>query len=151
MTPDIEEHSTNGPQGRLLVLTAPSNHEAVEELTDRVCAFLAPLRLGRKPAYRLKVAVHEALSNAVEHGNRGDPTKRVTVTCHLGPTELTIAIEDEGNGFDPASLPDPTQRENLMRESGRGIFLIKRYCDECRFEEGGRRVVIVKRLRARGK
>ncbi len=151
MASRIEEHTRRGPHGRLLVLTAPSDHEAVEEITDRVCAFLAPLRLGRKPAYRLKVAVHEALSNAVEHGNRGDPTKRVRVTCQIGPTELSIAVEDEGNGFDPDTLPDPTKQENLMRESGRGIFLIKRYCDQCRFEKGGRRVVIVKRLRAPGK
>jgi len=151
MASKIEERAERGPDGALLVLSAPSDHRAVEELTDRVYAFLAPLRLGRKATYRLKMAIHEAVSNAVEHGNRCDPAKRVTVTCRAAADRLCIAVEDQGRGFDPAAVPDPTREENRLREGGRGVFLIKRYCDECHFEKGGRRVVIIKKLKEPGK
>jgi serine/threonine-protein kinase RsbW len=96
--------------------------------------------------FHLKMAVHEALSNAVEHGNHSDPAKQVTLTCHLQPHQLAITVDDEGEGFDPADVPDPTREENLLREGGRGIFLIQRYADECRFENRGRRLVLVKHL-----
>jgi len=129
-----------------LTLRAPSTHESVEHLTDRVGAYLHGLPMPEKRRYRLILALHEALTNAMEHGNANDPSKHVTVTCRTEPTRVVVAVDDEGNGFDPANLPDPTRDENLLKEGGRGIFLIRRYTDECRFERNGRRVVLVARL-----
>ena len=127
-------------------LRACSSHEAVEAMTDRICQALAECPLSDKDRFHLKLVVHEALTNAAEHGNHSDPTKHVTVACRCGPDQVTLVVDDEGEGFDPSTLPDPTAGENLLKESGRGVFLIRAYADECRFENGGRRTVIVKRL-----
>jgi len=94
----------------------------------------------------LEMALLEALDNASEHGNRGDPAKMVRVACWASPDRMTLTIEDEGTGFDPDSLPDPTAPENLLRECGRGIFLMRRLTDACWFEEQGRRVTLIKRI-----
>ena len=125
---------------------AASTHESVERLTDQVCQLLRALPLQAKACFRLKLALHEALSNAVEHGNKNDPAKHVTVTCFVEPRQVSLAVEDEGEGFDWGTVPDPTEEENLLKEGGRGIFLIRRYADDCRFEDNGRRVVIVKHI-----
>lgn len=125
---------------------ASSTHGAVERLTDRVCERIRELPLSDKDRFRLKLAIHEALTNALEHGNGNDESKKIVVTLRHLPHEVDIIVEDEGNGFDPATLPDPTDEANLLKEGGRGIFLVRCYADECRFEDNGRRVVIVKRL-----
>jgi len=128
------------------VLRGPSTHESVEALTDRVCRLLRKLPIQEKARFCLQLALHEALGNAVEHGNRNDPSKQVTVTCSWQAHQVTLIVDDEGDGFDATDLPDPTAPENLLKENGRGIFLIGRYADECRFENHGRRIVIIKRL-----
>jgi serine/threonine-protein kinase RsbW len=128
------------------VLHGPSTHESVEALTDRVVKFLEGLPLEDTARFRLKLAVHEALTNAAEHGNKSDPAKQLTVTCRFEPRQVSVTIDDEGDGFNPACVPDCTAAENLLRESGRGIFLVRCYADECRFENAGRRIVLVKHL-----
>jgi serine/threonine-protein kinase RsbW len=82
---------------------------------------------------RIAMAVREATVNAVLHGNRYDPAKRVTVSFESTPQSLTIAVRDEGPGLDPATIPDPLAPENLLKQSGRGIFLIRAFMDEVGF------------------
>ena len=82
----------------------------------------------------------------VMHGNEGlVSTRAVFTSTRLEDPAFMIGVDDEGNGFDPDSVPDPTTDSNILRESGRGVFLMRSYADECRFENGGRRVVLVKR------
>lgn len=83
------------------------------------------------------VATIEAVANAIKHGNRQDLTKYVFIDAVLNDGRLEISIKDEGMGFDPASLPDPTLPENILKFSGRGIYLIKSLSDEVEFQEGG--------------
>jgi serine/threonine-protein kinase RsbW len=128
------------------VFRCASTHDNVETLTDRVCELLRDVPMQEKAKFRLKLAIHEALSNAVEHGNHNDPSRQVTVTCRRLPGHVAIIIDDEGDGFDPTCVPDPTEPENLLKEGGRGIYLMRHYADECRFENNGRRIVLVKRL-----
>lgn len=92
------------------------------------------------------VGFEEALRNAMVHGNKSDPDKEVTVETAIEGNKVTIIVEDEGEGFDPESLPDPTLEENLLKESGRGVYLIKHLMDEVSYQNGGRRVVMVKYL-----
>ena len=82
---------------------------------------------------RIAMAVREATVNAVLHGNRYDPSKRVTISFESTPETLTVTVRDEGQGLDPAQLPNPLAPENLLKESGRGIFLIRTFMDEIRF------------------
>lgn len=128
------------------VLRGGSDHESVEAMTTRVFELLGDLPFSGQERYHLDMALHEAIANAAEHGNGGDPAKQVTITCRSAPRELTVIVEDEGPGFNPASVGDPTSQENLLKESGRGVFLMRRLTDECRFENRGRRCILVKRL-----
>jgi serine/threonine-protein kinase RsbW len=82
---------------------------------------------------RISMAVREATVNAVLHGNRYDPDKRVTISFETTADALTVAVRDEGPGLDPANVPDPLAPENLLKQSGRGIFLIRAFMDEIRF------------------
>jgi serine/threonine-protein kinase RsbW len=101
----------------------------------------------------LGVAVRESVINAIKHGNGGDALKRVHVEFTPLPLEtppgIAIRVRDEGCGFDPATLPDPLAPENVLKASGRGIFLIRSFMDELtlqRAPEGGMEVVMVKRV-----
>ena len=98
---------------------------------------------------RIAMAVREATVNAVLHGNRYDPTKRVTVSFESTPERLTAAVRDEGSGLDPATLPDPLAPENLLRQSGRGIFLIRAFMDEIHFRDvaPGTEITMIKFVR----
>ena len=97
------------------------------------------------------VAVRESVINAIKHGNQGDEDKHVYVEfTPLGAaTGIAIRVRDEGEGFDPADLPDPLAPENVLKASGRGIFIIRNFMDEMvlqRAPEGGMEVVMIKRV-----
>ena len=104
---------------------------------------------GDDEAYRISMAVREATVNAVLHGNHYNKNKRVLVAFEATPESLTVSVCDEGLGLDPATLPDPLAPENLLRQSGRGIFLIRSFMDEVRFRAltPGTEVTLVKRVR----
>jgi serine/threonine-protein kinase RsbW len=103
----------------------------------------------------LEVAVRESVINAIKHGNRHDPSKFVTVEFVTQPAdhprELTIAVRDQGEGFDPEALADPLAPENLLKSSGRGIFFMRSFMDDVRLSRvpgGGMEVRLVKKLSA---
>jgi len=79
--------------------------------------------------YRLLVSCTEAVNNAIIHGNKSDPNKTVTIQCIVEKHSLTIRVKDEGKGFDPERLQDPREEKNLMKESGRGVFLMRSLMD----------------------
>jgi serine/threonine-protein kinase RsbW len=85
----------------------------------------------------MEIALREALANAVIHGNHENPRKHVHVTCRCEPAGVSIAVKDQGRGFDINTLADPTAPENIGSVHGRGIYLMKALMDEVRFEEGG--------------
>jgi serine/threonine-protein kinase RsbW len=85
----------------------------------------------------VEIALREALANAIIHGNHEDPRKRTHITCHCESDEVSIAVRDEGQGFDINKVADPTAPENIGSVHGRGIYLMKALMDEVRFEEGG--------------
>lgn len=97
------------------------------------------------------VAIRECVINAIKHGNKNDSTKRVFVEFMPGPPgtpALTISIRDQGPGFDPEELPDPLAPENLLKSSGRGIFLIRSFMDDvqlARAPQGGMEIRMTKR------
>jgi serine/threonine-protein kinase RsbW len=93
--------------------------------------------------------VRESMVNAVMHGNRYSSEKKVRLSISSSPDRFTVSIADEGAGFNFEALPDPLAPENLLRTSGRGIFLIRSFMDEVamrRLESGGTEVTLVKNL-----
>jgi serine/threonine-protein kinase RsbW len=83
----------------------------------------------------IAMAVREAAVNAILHGNSYNPAKTITATFEANSDALIVRIADEGTGFDPTNVPDPLASENILRGSGRGIFLIKAFMDEVHFRQ----------------
>jgi serine/threonine-protein kinase RsbW len=99
--------------------------------------------------HKIAMAVRESMVNAVVHGNQYNSHKKVRLTVSKGSREFVVRIADEGEGFDYENLPDPLAQENLLRHSGRGIFLIKAFMDEFRvrrLDRGGTEVTLIKYL-----
>ena len=95
----------------------------------------------------VELAIREALSNAMLHGNRLEARKLVHIRCHCEwRNGVSIIVTDQGQGFDPNQVPDPLAVENLLAEHGRGIYLMKRAMDEVSFERGGAEVHMRKKL-----
>ena len=94
------------------------------------------------------LAVREAVINAIVHGNNRDPSLKVDLTFTAGRGGITASIRDQGNGFDPDQTPSPTEGDNLLRTSGRGLLLIKAFVDEVDFRRsrsGGMEIILTKR------
>lgn len=97
--------------------------------------------------YWLVTALREAVANAVRHGNQQNPERFVRIAYTIADSTITIRVEDEGEGFDPDDIPDPTDPENLLRPSGRGIFYMRQFMNRVDFGStatGGTAVVMVK-------
>lgn len=89
------------------------------------------------------LSVVECVNNAIVHGNKLDRTKKVTIHYHITNQCIEVTIQDQGAGFDPDTLPDPTAEENIEKECGRGIFLMRNLSDDLKFEDNGRRVTMI--------
>jgi serine/threonine-protein kinase RsbW len=122
-------------------LSIPSNFESmpkVETLIDSVC-----FRMSVGESFgNVLIAVTEAVNNAILHGNKNNDNAQIFIKSAENQNAFCFSIEDEGIGFDHTMLPDPTAPENIEKENGRGIFLMKNLADEVEFENNGRRVVI---------
>ena len=94
--------------------------------------------------FAITLALEEAVTNAIKHGNKLDKSKKVRVDVNVTRKQFEIEIEDEGKGFDRTSVPDPTTVENLEKCSGRGILLIEAYMNSVTWDRGGRRVRMLK-------
>lgn len=132
--------------GVALSLAIPSDLALVGdavELVARHCdvGVLSPRRL----QFNLRTALAEALANAIAYGNRHDRSKDVRVQIALGRDAIRIRVVDDGAGFDPAGVPDPTAPENLSREDGRGLFVLRHLVDEVEFNQQGNAVCLVLR------
>ena len=123
-------------------LKLPSNNDAiglVENLIDEICAELGV----NEDAYgNVLIAVTEGINNAIQHGNKYNDNLYITLAVSNNLTEFCFSITDQGDGFDFDALPDPTAPENIMKENGRGVYLMRNLADEVVYEELGKTVCI---------
>jgi len=141
----------NGPSVPFVELrqSLPSKVAGVSLFADQVMRFILNFRSVDGSETDIEMALHEALANAVVHGNGENSAKRVYVDCRCYMDgEVSITVRDEGRGFDYSAIPNPTFRENLLLTHGRGIYLIKTLMDEVSFEEGGAVVMMRKKSNA---
>ena len=134
---------------RELVLEVPNDLRAIENtvaLVVKRCEFCESQ--ARRLDFNFRVCLSEALANAMLYGNRGDGHKRVRLEVTLGTDEVRARITDQGEGFDPNAIPDPTQPENITRTGGRGLFLMRKLMDEVYYNDRGNSVTLVLRLGA---
>jgi len=126
----------------------PSDPVAGRLLLDEVLRQLEARCWSERDRFGIHLATEEALINAIAHGNRYDAAKRVSVVCRLARDVLHIEIADEGWGFDPEDLADPTDPDRIEEPGGRGVLLMKTYMTRVEFRNGGSRVVMQKRRSA---
>ena len=112
---------------------------AAREAQDELLSAVEP-HYDQTSCFAIRLAVEEALSNAFKHGNQGDPDKQVRLDFSVDASKVEIEVEDEGSGFDPRHVPDPTEVENLQIPSGRGIVLMRSFMTNVSFNESGNRV-----------
>jgi serine/threonine-protein kinase RsbW len=126
-----------------------STLESVDQ-AERVTLELArESGFGEEDLDRIGMSVRECVVNAVVHGNRYNANKKVQFSILRTPRQFTVRIADQGEGFDPAALPDPVVGDNLFRQSGRGLFLMKTFMDDVqvrRLQPAGTEVILTKNL-----
>jgi serine/threonine-protein kinase RsbW len=129
-------------------LSLPSRIETVATAAAAVAKFIGRYGISDDAAFGIDMAVREAVTNAVLHGNRQDENKTVDIVLKSSPDAVEISVHDQGPGFNPEDVPDPTANENIMKTSGRGIFFMRTFMDEVDWlirPEGGTTVRMLKR------
>jgi serine/threonine-protein kinase RsbW len=115
---------------------ASTTHEG-QRAQEAILETLRAMSFSDKVLFAIRLCLEEALINAIKHGNRLDPQKTVEIRYTVDDHAFVVEIEDEGAGFDPASVPDPTLPENLQRPSGRGLLLMRAYMTDCDWLDRG--------------
>jgi serine/threonine-protein kinase RsbW len=129
-------------------VTIPSDAAEARRIQDDIERLLHARHINDHDVFSIKLALEEALVNAIKHGNQMDRTKKVHIAYQLLPDRFHVQITDDGPGFDPSDVPDPTAFENLERPCGRGLMLMRHYMTEVAFNERGNRVTMSKVFRA---
>jgi serine/threonine-protein kinase RsbW len=140
---DVKDPPAPGMRGHVGEVSLRRSAEVVPFL-DGLVAVLTGLGYPAHDCAGVRLALEEAVVNGLRHGNGGDPARRVWVRYHLAPDALLAEVEDEGPGFDPGRVPDPTLSENLERPSGRGLLLMRHFMSWVRFSRPGNRVTLCK-------
>jgi serine/threonine-protein kinase RsbW len=120
--------------------TASATREVCQEILSQVRTY----NYSQNDIFAIHLALEEAFTNAIKHGNKMDPSKEIKVEYAIMPDKVDISITDEGNGFNSGKLPDPRIGDNLYKINGRGLFLIHSYMNEVDFNEAGNRIHMIK-------
>ena len=129
-------------------IVVPNDLRSAKEPERQIMAALARHGYEEDEAFAIKLALEEAITNAVKHGNQNDAQKHLTVRYFVDETRVVIMVRDDGNGFCPDEVPDPTADENLERPNGRGIMLMQSYMTKVRFNPCGNEVWMLRQREA---
>lgn len=119
---------------RVIEKIFPTDPELLPEIEDFIVQIAKECNLSEDKHNALALSVAEAASNSMVHGNKLDSTKKVIVTIVIDETKMILKFTDQGSGFDPKSVPDPTAPENILKDSGRGIHIMTTFLDDLRYE-----------------
>jgi serine/threonine-protein kinase RsbW len=128
-----------------VTLNVPNQPQDIELAQNRVVQDLERLGYPKASLFAIRLALHEAMSNAFAHGHREKPDAPVKLQYRVEPDRTEITIEDQGPGFDPGAVPDPTLDENLERGCGRGLLLIRAYMTSAEYNDKGNSLHMVYR------
>ncbi len=120
-----------------LDITIPSDTSAGHDVQERIVSMLEEREYSMRDVFAVRLALEEALVNAIKHGNQLDPDKTVRIHADVEQDRIYVEIEDQGPGYRPEDVPDPTLDENIERASGRGLMLIKSFMNRVDFNEKG--------------
>ncbi|MCK5225234.1 MAG: ATP-binding protein [Planctomycetes bacterium] len=125
----------------MIIASVPS---AVSDVCGPVLAELEANNFSQEDSFAVHLAIEEAFLNAVRHGNKMDPAKKIKIDYLIDADKVEISMTDDGSGFNPKAVPDPRCGENLYKAGGRGLFLIESYMDVVEFNEHGNTVRMIK-------
>jgi len=126
--------------GELYTLQLPSKEESITQLEDLIEDISDRYNVGEDTFANMMTCLNEALINAIKHGNKMDPDKKVIINADVDSKRIIWTVTDEGPGFDYVHLADPTAPENLEALTGRGVFIIKHLADQCIFNAAGNEI-----------
>ena len=125
-------------------VTIKNDTVAGQAVQERIVKILEDLGYPPRDVFGVRLALEEALVNAIKHGNGMDPDKTVRIDCRINLQTVRIEIEDEGDGFEPDLVPDPTDPDNLEKPCGRGLMLMRSFMSRIEFNDVGNRVTLEK-------
>lgn len=122
-----------------------SDSKLLPKIEDYIIDSISKIKFKKGIKDNIELAIAEAAANSILHGNKNDPAKNVKITIDITDERLKLVFQDEGNGFDPAKVPDPTLPENLLKGSGRGLHIMRSLVDEVRynFSDEGTELILV--------
>jgi serine/threonine-protein kinase RsbW len=144
VTPNAMNADRDLTPGSFAEVTIASDPADARHVQEKVEALLRANQFSDRDVFGIKLALEEALVNAIKHGNQMDRSKTIRVAYRVLPERFDIHITDEGHGFDPGDVPDPTAVENLERPCGRGLMLMRHYMSDITFNERGNSVSMCK-------
>ena len=121
-----------------------SDYQQAKEVEDKIITSAEALRYSEEDIFALRLSLEEALTNAIRHGNQKDERKKINIRFYATKDQVDIYVADEGSGFDPFAVRDPTSSENLECPNGRGIMLMRAYMNLVEYNEVGNVVHLVK-------
>lgn len=122
----------------------PSCMTDVLSVQETLIGLMEACEYSLRDVFAMRLSLEEAITNAIRHGNQQDPQKRVHICCRIDHQRMEVVVTDEGAGFKPEEVPDPTLDEYIERPSGRGLMLMRAYLSVCEYSEGGRRITMVR-------
>ncbi|GDX45675.1 hypothetical protein LBMAG24_10020 [Bacteroidota bacterium] len=122
------------------MLKLPSNLRSINVLDSFVQDVVHQYKISQEVHGNMLISLTEAVTNAITHGNHYDENKVVQINLQKKSDTIAIRVSDQGCGFDPANVPDPTCEENICKCGGRGVFLMQRLCDQIQYKDNGRTV-----------
>jgi serine/threonine-protein kinase RsbW len=125
-------------------IAIPSDPAHGQQVQERIISAMENCGFGAHEVFGMRLALEEGIVNAIKHGNGLDPSKQVRVECVVDDVRVCVVIEDEGPGFDPGDVPDPTEDDNLEKPSGRGLMLMRAFMTRVEYQGRGNRVLLEK-------
>jgi serine/threonine-protein kinase RsbW len=126
--------------------TIPGETGAIHPVVEKIMAVIGEMGCVKDQEFEIRLALSEALANAVLHGCQNDPAKKVNICVECDPERgMLVVVRDPGSGFDPAEVPSPIEGEQIYRGGGRGVYLINQLMDEVEYHRGGTEIRMIKR------
>jgi serine/threonine-protein kinase RsbW len=130
----------------IYTLELESDPREIYKVEGFILSMNEKLHIGEEKLHTLLLVVSEAVNNGITHGNKRNRSKKVHIQCSREDALLTVKVRDEGEGFNHRILPDPRSTENLLRESGRGVFLMREMMDSVSYNDKGTEVTMVLKI-----
>lgn len=120
----------------------PSNTADGLVVQEKIVSLMERFHYSIRDIFAMRLSLEEGITNAIRHGNKFSSEKQVSVQCTIDEYRMRVVVQDQGEGFEPDSVPDPTEEEYLERPSGRGLLLMRAYLNHCEYSDGGRRLTM---------